>query len=105
MLLPISHLSIVSFSLLNYANNKLNKKKLHKEQELLVKHCFCDTFMFLLCKFPVKLQFRGEFYFIPILQCVTNRFAWQTFEKMNNSNFIPVLTVTGMQTFRKEKQI
>ena len=67
VLLAISHLSIVSFSLLNYANNKLNKEKLHKEQELLVKHCSCVTFTFLLCKFPVELQFRGEFIFIPIL--------------------------------------
>ena len=44
----IKHLSIVSFSVLNYANNKLDKKKLHKEQELLVEHCFCVIFTFLL---------------------------------------------------------
>ena len=107
-LLAISHLSFVSFSLLNnfYANNKLNKKKLHKEQELLVKHCFCVTFTFLLCKFSVELctvQRRVSFH--PYFAYVTDRFAWQTFKKINNSNFIPVLTVTGMQTFRKEKQI
>ena len=65
-LLAISHLSVVSFSVLNYANNKLNKKKLHKEQELLVEHCFCVIFTFLLCKFLVELQFRGEFHFIAI---------------------------------------
>ena len=109
-LLEISHLSVVSFSLLNYTNNKLNKKKLHKEQELLVKHCFCVTLTFLLCKFPVELQFRVlRVSFHPYFAYVTDRFAWQTFretfKKMNNSNFIPILTVTGIQTFRKEKQI
>ena len=107
-LLAISHLSIVSFSLLNYANNKLNKKKLHKEQELLVKHCFCVTFTFLLCKFPVELQFRVlRVSFHPYFAYAADRFAWQTFcetfKKMNNSNFIPILTVTGIQTFREKK--
>ena len=90
-LLPISHLSIVSFSLLiNYANNKLNKKKLHKEQELLVKRCFCVTFTFLLCKFLVKLQFRGGFHFIPIFAIRDPvPFAWQTFER---KRIIPILS-------------
>ena len=88
-LLAISYLSIVSFSLLNYANNKLNKKKLHKEQELLVKHCFCVTFTFLLCKFPVELQFRGEFRFIPILH------SWPIVlhGRLSRKSIIPILSL------------
>ena len=85
----------VSCSLLNYANNKSNKPKLHKEQELLVnpvvKYCFCVTSTFYCANFR-----RSELSLILSLFCICGR-SFRMADFQWHSNFIAFLTVTGIQ--------